>query len=69
VRLIDYAPTSEIRARPSLGPLEHLAPTVEVGEERIDLWRRRCASLTSSFLLVHIRTVASVWGQPRAEST
>jgi hypothetical protein len=41
VRLVDDAATNEIRACASLGRLEHLARTVEVGEERIDLWRRR----------------------------
>jgi len=37
VRLIDYPATNEIRASTSLSRREHLAPAVEVGEERIDL--------------------------------
>ena len=64
MRLIDYAASNEIRACASLGRLEDFACAVEVGEERIDFERlaprRRAAGLTPSFLLVHIRTVASV---------
>jgi hypothetical protein len=37
VRLVDYPATNEIRASTSLGRLEHFAPAVEVGDERIDL--------------------------------
>ena len=36
MRLIDDAATNEIRACTSLGHPEHLARTVEVGEDRID---------------------------------
>jgi hypothetical protein len=65
VRLIDYTATNEIRARASLGRLEHFPRPVEVGEECIDLEclapRRRPAGSTPSFLLVHIRTVASIF--------
>jgi hypothetical protein len=70
VRLIDDAATNEICACASLGRLEHFPRAVEVAEERIDLWRlaprRRRAGLTASFLLVHIRTVASILLSRRA---